>query len=335
MALLWCDAFELPSAAAVQARYEDSSTIASVNTSIRTNLAADLGGGYLEKRFNRGYQTLVIGFAKLSVLSNRELLRLYDSAGTIQLTLLEASDGTYKLYRGTSAGTLLATTGTITDGITIYIELLATISATVGAYELKINEVSQFSASNVNTRNGAYDDIQRVNINGRLTNGGTVNCWVDDYYIADTTAPMPLGYFFGNTKIEALVPNANGDVIGWAAFNDSNYRNVDERPHNSDTDYNYSSTINASDFYQLTNMSAGSGNIRGVMATHVSRKDDAIVRAVRPLIKTGGAVHAGSNDSLTTEYVYYFEVWPQNPQTVSEWDISTVNSLQLGIQTTS
>ncbi len=335
MALLHADAFELGSTTAVQARYESSSAIASVSTSGRTNSWVDLGGGALEKRFNRGYQTIIVGLAKLSTSSTRELIRLYDSAGTIQLTLLE--DGTtYKIYRGNSTtGTLLATSPTITAGITVYLELMVTISATVGAYEFRVNEVSQMSASNVNTRNGAYDDVQRVQINGQLIGGGAVNCFIDDYYIADTTAPYPLGYFLGNVKIEAPMPNGPGAVTGWTKFNDSNWRNVDESPHNSDTDYNYSSTVNASDLYSVGNLSAGSGPIRGVQLTHVSRKDDALTRAVRPLLRTGGQTYAGGNDSLTTSYAYYFEHWTQNPQTLSEWTVSEINSLEVGIQTTS
>lgn len=335
MALLWCDSFELADTNAIRDRYESSAAVTGLWSPGRTNTGLNLGGGNIERRFSRGYQTLIIGVAKLSTSATRELIRLSDSAGTRQITLLE--DGTaYKLYRGdSSTGTLLATSPAVTAGITVYIELLVTISATVGAYELKINEVSQFDGTSANTRNGAYDDIQRVQINGRLTNGGAIDCYVDDFYIADTSAPAPLGYFFGNTKIEMLGPDGNGDVIGWTGVNASNWQNVDERPHNSDTDYNYSGTVNASDLYTLSNMSASSGSVRGVQLTHVSRKDDALTRAVRPLLKTGGTVYPGSNDSLTTSYAYYYEVWPQNPATSSEWEIAAVNSLQIGIQTTS
>lgn len=336
MALIWPDAFEQGSTAAIIARYDDSLPCTGVVAG-RTNYALSMGSGGLEKRFSQGYQTLVIGVALYAAAwSDTELLQLYDSVNNRQLTLRTNVAGTLSLYRGTSTtGTLLATSTAISTGVWNYIELLATISATVGAYEVRVNEVSMFSASSVNTRNGAYDDIQRITLYSRTTGNGAADYIVDDYYIADLTAPMPLGNFFGNTKIESLIPSGNGDVIGWVKFNDSNYRNVDERPHNSDTDYNYSGTVNASDLYQMTNMSATSGNVRGIMATHVSRKDDAVLRAVRPIIKTGGVVYPGSNDSLTTSYAYYYEVWAQNPQTASEWTIAAINSLQLGIQTTS
>ena len=329
--ILWSDGFELADITAIRAQYEDSGAPASI-ASFRTNNGLGIGTGYLEKRFSQGYATLVVGIAYYynnPTWNDTDIIRLSDSAGTRQLTLATTSSNTFQLWRGaSSSGTLLATSPAVTPAFDVYVELLATIHPTTGAYELKINEVSQFSASNVNTRNGAYNDIQRVQVRG------ATNYLIDDFYIADTAAPTPLGYFLGNTKIEALIPNAAGDVTGWTAFSDSNYRNVDERPHNSDVDYNYSSTVNASDLYHLSNLS-NSGNIRGVHVKYVARKDDALVRAVRPLIRTGGVTYAGGNDSLTTSYDEYFEVWTQNPQTLSEWSVADINALQVGIQTTS
>lgn len=338
MELLWADGFELPSTADVQARYESVTAIASASQNVRTNLGIDLGGGSLQKQFSRGYQKIAVGIAHLSSAAQREFIILYDSAGNVQLTLAEKADGTWNLYRGTfSGGTLLATSAVVTTGVVYYIELLVTISATVGAYELRINEVSMFSAANVNTRNGAYDDIQRVTVNGRLTNGGTINCYVDDFVIYDAITPFPnsTNYFPGNCKVECLIPSGPGSVTGWAKFNDSNFKNVDERPKNDDTDYNYSGIVNASDLYAMSNMSSSSGSIRGVQLTYAARKEDVLTRATRPLIRTGGVTYAGSNDSLTTSYVYYDERWTFNPQTASDWTIAEINSIEAGIQTTS
>lgn len=332
MAGLWRDAFELGDLTEIRARYEASAALSSI-ASFRTNSGIGVGTGFLEKRFNQGYQTLVMGvavFFNSATWSDADLFTLYDSAGNVQLTLGTTTSNDFRLWRGTRAGgTLLATSPTVTPAFTVYVELLATIHPTAGAYELRINEVTQFSASNANTRNGAYNDIQRVRLSG------ATGYFLDDFYIADTSAPAPLGYFWGNVKIEALRTSGNGDVIGWTKFNDSNYKNVDEMPHNSDTDYNYSSQINASDLFQMGNMSAGSGSVRPVQLSYVARKDDALVRATRPLLKTGGVVYPGSNDSLTTSYAYYYENYDQNPQNLSDWDISSINSVQVGYQTTS
>lgn len=323
----------MASVAAIQSQYESTTNTSSL-FSWRTNGGLNLSSGGLEKRFNRGYETIIVGIAKNSPSATRAFIQLFDSNGGAQLTLRE--DGTeYKIYRGTwDTGTLLATSPAVTVGIGVYIELLVTVHPTAGAYELRINEVTQFSATNVNTQNTGTRDVGRVLLWGRWTDGSAGNCYIDDFYIADTAAPAPLGYFLGNQKIEALIPNAAGDVTGWTAFSDSNYRNVDDRPHNSDVDYNYSSTVNASDLYHLSNLS-NSGSIRGVHVKYVARKDDALVRAVRPLIRTGGVTYAGGNDSLTTSYDEYFEVWTQNPQTLSDWSVADINALQVGIQTTS
>lgn len=341
MNLLWADAFELGTQAAIRDRYESSATCSGVS-SIRTNQCLSMGGGNIEKRFSQGYQKVCVGIAIFCGDwtfggGNTEFIKLFDSAGNRQLTLFIDTSGVFKLYRGTSSGTLLASSGAVTAGFTVYVELLVTISATVGTYELRINEVSQFSGSNANTRNGAYDDVQRVQINSQTNTAGQATYFVDDFVIYDATTPFPnsTNYFPGNIKIECLVPSGPGTITGWTKFNDSNYKNVDEMPHNSDTDYNYSSTVNASDLYAMGNMSTSTGSVRGLQLTYYARKDDALVRATRPLISAGGVTYAGSNDSLTTSYAAYYEVWQQNPNTGSDWAISEINAVQAGIQTTS
>lgn len=336
MALIWPDSFELTTVAAIVARYNSSDTSSmTVGTSSgRTNQYLQLGGGLLYKHF-LATDGLIVGIArKRDTATEIDFLKLYDQDGTRQLTLREKTDGALALYRGdpTTTGTLLATSAAISFGFWIYIELKVIVHPTTGSYELRVNEATQFSASNVNTQETIRRNIERVEVNGRATNGGSpTNHYVDDYYIANLSNPMPVGLFFNNTKIEFVSPEGFGDVTGFTPVgNASNWQNVDERAHNSDTDYNYSATLNASDLFTMQNLSAGSGDIRGFHVTYVARKEDALTRWEAPLIKTGGVTYKGGNDSLTTSYVHYYEVWPFNPNTSTWFDVAGINSIQAG-----
>lgn len=333
MALLWADAFELTTESAIRARYSAGNACSGVSSSSgRTNQYLQMGGGSVYKEVNAA-KTMIQGIAhKVAAWSETEFIRLHDGNGNRQLTLLHTALGEFKLYRGdSSTGTLLATSAAITAGFWIYIELLATIGDSDGAYELRINETTQFSAANVDTQNTPYANIGRVEINSRTTSNGSANISVDDFYIANTDNPMPVGLFYGNTKIEASFPEGFGDVTGFTPIgNASNWQNVDERAHNSDTDYNYSATLNASDLFAMQNLSAGSGSIRGLQATYVARKEDALTRWEAPLIRTGSVTYKGGNDSLTTSYAHYYEVWPFNPNTSDWFTVANVNAIQAG-----
>lgn len=333
MSLLWADAFELTTESSIRARYTSTSACTGVSsTSGRTNQYLEMGGGFFTKEFSTA-KTIVMGIAhKIGAWNETDFMTLSDGNGNAQLTLRQNGAGTFSLWRGAGgSGTLLATTAVITAGFWIYLELLVTIDTAAGSYELRINEATQFSGANVNTQNSPYPNVGRIEIRSRTTGNGNASISVDDYYIANTDNPMPAGYFFGNTKIEAVFPEGAGDVTGFTPVGSANnWQNVDERAHNSDTDYNYSATLNASDLFAMQNLSAGSGSIRGMQLTYVARKEDALTRWEAPLIKTGGVTYKGGNDSLTTSYVHYYEVWPFNPNTSDYFTVANVNSIQLG-----
>jgi hypothetical protein len=336
--LLWTDAMALGTESAIRARYESSASCTGVSsTDGRTNQYLQMGGGNILKHVPAA-KTMIVGIAhKVAAWSNTEFIRLYDNNGNLQLTLLQNLSGQFLLYRGdSSTGTLLATSAAVSLGFWIYLEFKATIGTTDGSYEFRINGTVQYSASNVNTQNSAYALIGRVNINSRTTANGNADISTDDFYIANTDNPMPVGQFYNSPKIEASFPEGFGDVTGYTPIgNASNWQNVDERAHNSDTDYNYSATLNASDLFAMQNLSAGSGSIYGVQQTYVARKEDALTRWQRPLIKTGGVVYPGGNDSLTTSYVYYYEQWGFSPSTSTWFDVAGINSIQSGYQNVS
>jgi hypothetical protein len=295
-----------------------------------------MGAGSITYTRDVATDNVVVGIArKVDSWSQVQFIVLKDSSSGIQLSLREESNGTATLWRGDSesGGTLLATSSAITAGFWVYYELKIFLHDTLGTYEFRVNESSMFSASNVDTKATSVSDIKYVQIKGIATNGGTPsNNRIDDFYIANFSNPTTPSKFCGNTKIEALLPSGAGDVTGWSAFSDTNYKNVDESAHNSDTDYNYSSTVNASDFYAMGNMSDPSGSIRALQLTYVARKDDALPRVTAPLINTGGSVYAGGNDSLTTSYAHYYETWNFNPNTSDYFTVSDINAIQAGIQ---
>lgn len=340
MAVLWMDGFELGSAGAIWNRYEYQGDGINAVIAGRTNQGLDCGNGSFGKAIGTQNGIIHVAYAMyFSFFSGHDILKIfspgYPSDSTPHISIHCTASGTFEIWRGsTTTGTLLGTVpALITAGFWVHFEWKILIHASAGSVELKLNEISEFSLTGVNTKGGTTNGSGVVWFGARPDGGGFLQMYrLDDYLIANTDNPYPVGGWYGNTKIEALLPSGNGDVIGWTGFNDSNYKNVDESAHNSDTDYNYASTTNTSDLYQMGNMSDPSGSVRAVQLTYVARKDDALPRVTAPLLKTGGTVYAGGNDSLTTSYVHYYETWQFNPNTSDYFTVSEVNALQAGIQ---
>jgi hypothetical protein len=341
MAIMHMDAFELGTVALIQSRYEtvnDSGNMTVGTSSGRTNQYAKLSSTELVKTLPTPTNGMVIGYAHKWDGSPTavQFLKLYDTGGTVLITLQHNRDGTLALYRGTfDTGTLLATSAAVTLGFWMYVELKVVIHNTEGLYDLRVNETSLFSSAGVDTQLGANQLVYKVSVGGRSNgNGIPTNTYIDDYYIANLSQPIPANGFYGNIKIEHLPPNTAGSATQWTPFpsNVSNWDNVNEYTRDDDTSYNYASTVNHSDLYSLQNMSAASGSIRAIQVTHSSRKDDALPRVVAPLIRSGSLTAAGQNDSLTTSYAYYMEVWGFNPNTSDWFTISEVNALEAGIR---
>lgn len=332
MALLWMDAFDLGTTTATNGRYESNyGTGTATSVAARTNNGIRFSNGDgLEKQLGANYTDLVIGFAFKPGSAAQNTFLLVRDGTTTQVQLRVNADLTISILNG--SGAVLATTSALqvlSTSAFIYLELKVNIHNTTGSYELRANETTWLSATGVNTRNSVNNYANRVGIVGAT---GAATHTFDDFYIADLTAPMPAGDFYGNLKIERLAPSGAGTTTQWTPSAGSNYQNVDENAHNSDTDYNASATVGNIDTYAMADMAASSGSIRAVQTTLVARKDDALARQIAPVMRSGGTDYVGATKTLTTSYAYYYQQYDQDPATSADWDFTGVNAVEVGVK---
>ena len=129
------------------------------------------------------HATAVLGFAhKTTSMGNRAICVLMsDTAATSHLTLRVTSAGLLEVRRGTTSGTVLASSaaGAIVVSTWQYVELLATLNDTTGAVEVRVDGVTVCSASGVDTKNaGTKTVLDAV----RLVGAGDV-IYFDDLYL--------------------------------------------------------------------------------------------------------------------------------------------------------
>jgi hypothetical protein len=287
----------------------------------------------LSKSWGTNEATSICGFAaKLANTSTLgDFFELTDGA-TIQLSLTVTATGQLAVYRGGSAGTQLAATsaGYLVAGIWHYFELKATINNTTGTYEVRVDGNSSpiLSGSGANTRqssNNYANAIQFVSASGSHT--------FDDVYLINTSGAVN-NDFLGDTRIEGRVPTGVGNYAQFTPSAGANWQNVDEIPPNDDTDYNSSSTVNNKDSFAHSSLSSLSGTVRWVTHWIDGRKDDAGTRKVAPLFRISSTDYVGSDDTLSTSYQYFRQVYETSPATSTAWTVSEINASEVGYKLT-
>ena len=172
-------------------------------------------------------RTVVVGFAfytdKLPDNATTSPLRLNygpyaNSSNNIQMSVTLESDGKLRVYRGNRDTWLATGTTVLSTGTWYYLEFRTYIHNSSGEYELKIDGVSELSATSVNTHDqyDAVDADWKASI-GSITlafpdyaTGDTAKFTrFDDLYIlADTVNTA--GGFWGDVRVVTVVPSGNG-----------------------------------------------------------------------------------------------------------------------------
>jgi len=271
----------------------------------------------------------VVGFAARAPSSwgTADLLQVREGT-TAHLGVGLDGSGHLTVLRG---ATVLATGTTVLAVNTwYYLEFKGTIHDSTGAYDLRIDGVTELSASGVDTRNGGSTGQW-----DRLYLGGQRH--IDDLYVCDQSGAAPTNTFLGPVKIELLLPQtdavAAGSNAGLTPSTGTDHgAMVDETPPNT-TDYNSGATVGLKDTYNYPSLSL-TGTILGVQTNLYVQKSDAGARSVCAVVRSGGTDYDGSNVSPGTSFGYVSEVRALDPATSAAWTSSGVNALQAGMKVT-
>lgn len=262
-----------------------------------------------------------------------------DTGATAHLSVNFDAAGRIQLRRGSSSGTIIATTaGTPLSASTWhYVEIKATINDTTGTCIVKLDnvEVINFTGDTKNAgTNTTFDAISLP---------GGVNGIVDDFYVCDGVDGTGLGTpqsaafndFLGDCTIKPQRPDGNGATNAWVGSDGNstdNYLLVDEIPFSS-TDYVGSSTATDRDLYAVADL-VGSPTVYAVQVKAYAAKSDAGARSFKTLHRSsGGTVAASAAIALSTSYITYAgDIATKDPDGTA-WTASSVNAAQFGVET--
>lgn len=298
-------------------------------------------GEWVQKNLPTSVSTLVSGFAYKFVNNESAIIQWINNSGTPHLSfLLDGTDGSIKIYRGTTGGTLLASSAAavLTSAVWQYVEIKAFVDNVNGFVEAKVAGVSVASATTVDTQ----DDASPLILNYRVTTGTvmtTEDINITDLYILDDTGAAPYNDYVGDVKVSVLRPEANGALNNFTPTGAAtNWEAVDDTLMDSDTTRVASGTINARDEYDVESFASLGltvGTIFGVQVCNACKKTDAGTIGYKDNLTVGSTVFQSAEVFAPAgAYKITTDVHQINPDTSVAWTESTAEAALPGFTLT-
>ena len=269
--------------------------------------------------------TWIVGLAVYFVGNGTEaIVRFYDTAGDVQASVVVQTNGTIRLYRGTTSTSLAISDLALNLNTWYYLEVKINIADSGGLFEARVNE-QVWATYTGDTKQTSVAGASRVIFYGRAADNA-----IDDLYICDGTGSSNNDYL-GDCRVDTIYPNGTGAHSSFTPQGSgTNWENVDETLMDEDSSYNHSNTIGHKDSFAFTNLPAITGTIFGVQACIGARKDDAGVRVVRPLTRIDGTDYEGGDQYLASSFLFARNIWEQNPDTSSAWVQADIDDAEFG-----
>ena len=286
-------------------------------------------GNTIRKNIGVNKTTLYAGFALYKESTTTPfstlhgILKFMDESNVAQVNLTINGSFGFTVWNGdgTSLGT--SADGIITNQKWYYIEMKATISATVGVVEVKLNGTQVINLTSQDTKNGT-DYIRNVELAGLNPNQYS---WIDDFYIDDAE-------FHGDCRIRAFTPDSvsstNNSFTASAGNKDDC---VDDQPSNEDTEYITSDTLNHKQGFGITTGSLGT--VIGIQLNNHCRVDEAGTRKITPLIRSNSTDYSGTEtDTIAADYNFESEIWELDPDDSNAWTQTKLEAAEFGLEIT-
>ena len=340
MALLIFDGFDHygVSASPASGVWAENNNVLTVAAPVRTgthSIDAISNGTYIVTKPLVTSGGAIVGFAFYlsgAITVGTDILQIREGT-TVHMAVALTTGNLFIVKRGTT--TLLTGTTVIVSGAWYHIALKTVIHDTTGSYELRVDNVTELSQSGIDTRNAGTGIWDRVLLQG--TSSG--DNFFDDFYVCDMSGSAPRNDFLGAVKVETIYPQTDAVAVGSnAGLTPSTGTDhgalVDETTPNT-TDYNSASVVGLKDTYQYPAMTL-TGTVYGVQTKMLAAKSDTAPRQVCPVVRMAGVDTDGTNVTLSTTFVYYDQVWAQNPNAGSpiEWTTGDIASIQAGMKIT-
>lgn len=255
---------------------------------------------------------------------------LRDQANNLQCMLYIGTDGALEFRRYAGPGldgiVLGRTIPIIGAGAYQHIEIYAKASNTIGAFELRVDEVTRLNLTGIDTVYTANIEFSQFAF-GYEVSGATAMIDYADFYCNDTVDDgSGCDTWVGDVKSGVLMVNADTAQADFSLSSGaSGYALIDETPPN-DADYIFTAAATAESDFGLENGPANLSEILTIRPFIRALKDDAGTCTVAPSLISNAVKAVVADQPITTAAAYYDSNVPLNPDTTAPWTLSQLNA---------
>lgn len=213
-----------------------------------------------------------------------------------------------------------------------FVEMNTVVNNTTGSWEVRIDGVSIFSDTSIDTSDGGNGVISHVQIRG-IDNGLLRTDFAG--VIAWDNTGGDLTDFPGPISFRTIHPDADGDDEAWTTSSGTDsFALVNETaPHDDDTDYLQDTVSTNRSLFTYDDLSTNYSGVIGVQINTVVRETDASDFTLINTFKQGGTLYPESSQAIAGQtYENLSNVLDLDPDTSVAWIITGINSLQAGIE---
>lgn len=216
----------------------------------------------------------------------------------------------------------------------VHLEVKATIHASDGEVEVRLNGKTVVHLMNVRTKNN--NGLAYCNSAGPGAGGNDdLTSYIDDFAAWDDEGSSNNDWL-GTTRIKAQFAIADGSnidsIIGGSAPAATHWQSVINKLAD-DTKYVYISNANVGDYdtYDMDPIIT-SPAVFALQTRIRARQDDATQLTIKAIVRSAGTDYEGLEWPTTETYNDFFDMWEVDPATSLGWSMTTANAIELGFK---
>lgn len=274
------------------------------------------------------FQRLASHFIGAEALTQSDIAFYFNDTTTNQVQVIVRflqRNFSIEVWQGNFAVLLYRTANNVwTDNVGNFIEIWPVISLAGGSVKVHVNQQPMLNITGQNTQNSANAWWDQFSIVGST---------LDDFYYCDPTigtGSNPCNDFLGDPRVYTENPTANA-AVQFTPLANANWQEVSEQFFDADASYNTSGNVGDQDLFTIGAVPTTITGILGLQVTGAYRKDDAGLRQMNTVLKSGGSTVVGAARTLVdTNYVYWSEQFPVNPNGSVDWTRAALLAAEIG-----
>jgi hypothetical protein len=229
-----------------------------------------------------------------------------------------------EVYVGSELVDTVTLTNSFEHDVWYYFEAKVYCHDTNGTIEVRINETTIISLTDINTKVGtdSYYNVIRFDF---------YYIYIDDMYICDGSGTA-VNDFQGVCRIIGLFPDADTDTVEWTPNSGSiHYNRINENPDTTTT-YLSSASQNLTDLFSYPSLT-GINNIAGIQIATKGNNDAGTCAILQMPIISNEITDVGVNQQIIgTSYIEVQRISMTDPNTDLPWTIDGLAAAYLGIR---